>query len=69
MRFKCAWQATSSSVDLTISRCGHRQNPDEESQACQSSDAQLHGYCVRCSRGSFSEDDCLIWQMETTDLF
>lgn len=27
--------------------CGHYQNPDEKGLACESSDAQLHGYPVR----------------------
>lgn len=40
---------------LTRSCCCHCQNPGEESQACQSSDAQLHGYCVRCSWGSLQK--------------
>lgn len=40
---------------LTSSCCCQSQNPDEESQACQSSDAQLHGYCVRCFRGSLQK--------------
>lgn len=45
----------SSDKQLTRSCCKHCQNPSKDSKACHSCDTQLHGYGLRCSRGSLQK--------------
>lgn len=66
-------QASCVTWGLTRGRCRHCQNPGEESEACQSSDAQLHGTAwggpeVLCRGWLFNLSDGGKWSPPTGHL-